>query len=70
MTYIDRGHLVEVLLAVDLLSLVQKFEHLLYDGLEGTAQVFPTVRLSKRRHMNEGRATVTQVQRCVVGEIT
>ena len=67
----SRGHLVEVLLAVDLLfSLVQKLQHPLDDGLQRSAQVLPAVRLSKRRHMNEGRATVAQVQRRVVGEIT
>lgn len=61
----------EVLLAVDLLlSLVQKLQHLPDDGLQRTAQVFPAVRLSKRRHMNEGRATMAQVQRRVVSEIT
>lgn len=61
----------EVLLAVDLLlGLVQKLQHLPDDGLQRTAQVFPAVRLSKRRHMNEGRATMAQVQRRVVGEIT
>lgn len=61
----------EVLLAVDLLlGLVQKLQHLPDDGLQRTAQVFPAVRLSERRHMNEGRATVAQVQRRVVGEIT
>lgn len=65
------GHLVEVLLAVDfLLGLVQKLQHFPDDGLQCTAQVFPAVRLSKRRHMNEGRATVAQVQRRVVGEVT
>lgn len=65
------GHLVEVLLAVDFLfSLVQKLQHLLDDGLQRTAQVFPAVRLSKWRHVNEGRAAMAQVQRCVVGEIT
>lgn len=61
----------EVLLTVDLLlGLVQKLQHLPDDGLQRTAQVFPAVRLSKRRHMNEGRATMAQVQRRVVGEIT
>ncbi len=65
------GHLVEVLLAVDLLlGLVQKLQHLPDDGLQRAAQVFPAVRLSERRHMNEGRAAVAQVQRRVVGEIT
>ncbi len=60
----------EVLLAVDLLlSLVQKLQHLPDDGLQRTAQVFSAVRLSERRHMNEGRATVAQVQRRVVGEV-
>lgn len=60
----------EVLLAVDLLfSLVQKLQHLLNNGLKRTAQVFPAVRLSKRRHVNEGRAAVAQVQRRVVSEI-
>lgn len=61
----------EVLLAVDLLlGLVQKLQHLPDDGLQRTAQVFPAVRLSKRRHMYEGRATMAQVQRRVVSEIT
>lgn len=61
----------EVLLAVDLLlCLVQKPQHLPDDGLQRTAQVFSAVRLSKRRHMNEGRATTAQVQGRVVGEIT
>lgn len=61
----------EVLLAVDLLlGLVQELQHLPDDGLQRTAQVFPAVRLSERRHMNEGRATMAQVQRRVVGEIT
>ena len=65
------GHLVEVLLAVDLLlGLVQKLQHLPDDGLQRTAQVFTAVRLSERRHMNKGGATVAQVQRRVVGEIT
>lgn len=65
------GHLVEVLLAVNLpLSLVHKLQHLLDDGLQCTTQVFFTVRLSKRRHMNKGRAAVAQVQRGVVGKIT
>lgn len=61
----------EVLLAVDfLLGLVQKVQHLLDDGLQCTTQVFPAVRLFKRRHMDEGRAAMAQVQRCVVGEVT
>lgn len=61
----------EVLLAVDLLlSLVQELQHLLDDGLQRTAQVFPAVRLSERRHVDKGRAAVTHVQRCVIGEIT
>lgn len=65
------GDSVEVLLAVDLLlCLVQKLQHLPDDGLQRTAQVFPAIRLSKRRHVNEGRATMAQVQGCVVGEIT
>lgn len=61
----------EVLLAVYLfLGLGQKLQHLLDDGLQCTTQVFPAVRLSKRRHVDEGRATTAQVQRRVVGEIT
>lgn len=60
----------EVLLALDLLlGLVQELQHLPDDGLQCTAQVFPAVRLSKRRHVNEGRAAMAQVQRRVVGEI-
>lgn len=60
-----------LLLAVDFLfGLVYKLQHLLDDGLQRPAQVFPAVRLSQRRHMNEGRATMAQVQRRVVGEIT
>lgn len=52
-----------MLLAVDLLlGLVQQVQHLLDDGLQRTTQVFPAIRLSKRRHMDEGRATVAQVQ--------
>lgn len=63
--------LVDVLLAVDLLlCLVQQLQHFTDNGLQGASQVFPAVRLSKRRHMDEGRATVAQVQGCVVGEIT
>lgn len=63
--------LVDVLLAVDLiLCLFQKLQHLLDDGLQCTAQVFSAVRLSERRHMNKGRATVAKVQGRVVGEIT
>lgn len=62
--------LMEVLLAVDLLlCLVQKVQHLPDDGLQRSAQVFPAVRLSQRGHVNERRATVAKVQRCVVGEI-
>lgn len=62
--------LMEVLLAVDLfLCLVQKVEHLPDDSLQRSAQVFPTVRLSQRGHVNERRATMAKVQRCVVGEI-
>ena len=65
------GHLVEVLLAVELLlSLVKRLQNLLDDGLQCTTQVFTTVRLSKRRHVDESRAAVTQVQRRVVGEVT
>lgn len=61
----------DVLLAVDLLlGLVKKLQHLLDDGLQRTTQVFTAVRLSKRRHMDEGRATMAQVQRCIVGEVT
>lgn len=63
--------LVDVLLAVDLIfCLFQKLQHLPDDGLQCTAQVFSAVRLSKRRHMDKGRATVAEVQGCVVGEIT
>lgn len=63
--------LVDVLLAVDLLlCLVQQLQHFTNNGLQGASQVFPAVRLSKRRHVDEGRATVAQVQGCVVGEIT
>lgn len=61
----------DVLLAVDFLfSLVQELQHLPDDGLQRTAQFFPAVRLSERRHVNEGSATTAQVQRCIVGEIT
>lgn len=60
----------EVLLAVDLLlGLAQKVQHLLDDGLQRTTQVFPAVRLSNRRHMDEGGAAVAHVQRCVVCEV-
>lgn len=63
--------LMEVLLAVDLLlCLVQKVQHLPDDGLQRSAQIFPAVRLSQRGHVNERRATMAKVQRCVVGEIT
>lgn len=62
---------VDVLLAVDLLlRLVQQLQHFTDNGLQRTSQVFPAVRLSKRRHVNEGGATAAQVQGCVVGEIT
>lgn len=65
------GDSVEVLLALDLLlSLVQKLQHLTDDGLQCTAQVFPAVRLSKRRHVDEGRAAMAHIQGCVIGEIT
>lgn len=61
----------EVLCAMDLfLRLVQKLQHFRNDGLQRAAQVFPTVRLSQRGHMNECRAAVAEVQRCVVGEVT
>lgn len=52
----------EVLLAADLLGLVHELQHLLDDGLQCTAQVFAAVRLSKRRHVDEGGAAVAQVQ--------
>lgn len=66
-----RADSVDVLLAVDLLlRLVQQLQHFPDDGLQRAAQVFPAVRLSKRRHVNEGRAAVAQVQGRVVGEIT
>lgn len=66
-----RAALVDVLLAVDLLlCLVQQLQHSTDDGLQRTSQVFPAVRLSKRRHVNKGGATVAQVQGCVVGKIT
>lgn len=61
----------DVLLGVDLaLRLVQKRQHLPDDGLQRPAQVFPAVRLSERRHVDEGRTAVAQVQGCVVGIIT
>lgn len=61
----------EMLLAVDLiLSLVEKLQNFLDNGLERTTQVFPAVRLSERRHVDKGGAAAAQVQRGVVGEIT
>lgn len=62
---------VDVLLAVDLLlRLVQQLQHLTDNGLQRTSQVFPAVRLPKRRHVDEGGAAAAQVQGCVVGEVT
>lgn len=61
----------EMLLAVDLLlCLVQKLQHLADNGLQCTAQFFPAVRLSKRRHVYECRVAVAQVQGCIIGKIT
>lgn len=61
----------EVLLAVDLLlRLVQKLQHLPDDSLQRSAKVFPAVRLSQGGHVDECRAAVAKVQRCVVGEVT
>lgn len=61
----------EVLWTVDLLlRLVQKLQHFPDNGLQRTAQVFPTVRLPQRGHMNKCRAAMAEVQRCVVGEVT
>lgn len=61
----------EVLLTVDLLlRLVQKLQHLPDDSLQRSAQVFTAVRLSQGGHMDECRAAVAKVQRCVVGEVT
>lgn len=61
----------EVLWTVDLLlRLVQKLQHFPDNGLQRAAQVFPTVRLSQRGHMNKCRAAMAEVQRCVVGEVT
>lgn len=63
--------LVDVLLAVDLLlRLDQQLQHFAHDGLQRTAQVFTTVRLSKRRHVDEGGVPAAQVQGRVVGEVT
>lgn len=62
---------VDVLLAVDLLlRLVQQLQHFTDNGLQRTSQVFPAVRLSERRHVNEGGAAAAQVQGRVVGEVT
>lgn len=61
----------EVMLAVDLLlRLVQKLQHLPDDSLQRSAKVFTAVRLSQGGHMDECRAAVAKVQRCVVGEVT
>lgn len=60
----------DVLLAVDLvLRLVQELQHLPDDGLQRAAQLLPAVRLSQRRHVDEGGAAAAQVQRRVVGEV-
>lgn len=62
---------VDVLLAVDLLlRLVQQLQHFTDNGLQRTSQVFLAVRLSERRHVNEGGAAAAQVQGRVVGEVT
>lgn len=48
----------------------QQFKHLQYGSLKSSTQVLAVVGFSKWRHMDEGRATLPQVQRGVVGVVT
>lgn len=47
----------------------QQFKHLQYGSLKSSTQVLAAVGFSKWRHMDEGRATLPQVQRRVVGVV-
>lgn len=66
--------LVTALLVVFVLVLstiqLQEVQHLLQNGLKSSTQVLAAVGFSQWRHMDEGRAALSQVQRRVVGVIT